>query len=201
MADLSDSQFKFVTTYLGSSKRLDTAKPEPDLGSYAARIKSTLAMHPQAKAVLVGLLKAASDAQKSQNTAEVQRQLAMLQERLDALDGAPPLPDLKSILEVGLAKASQSLLPEDPTMIFTAYEAAQAEVQTLPAGIRDAALRFTTELNQLRARGDQLVARLKKGDLPPTEAAAHHSEVDQICVRLEDITADLHKVLQSEGAI
>jgi hypothetical protein len=201
LTNLNATQLQFLQKYLNMPAMTDGGEETLKSGPLARRTLAAIAAHPRAERVLNGLLGAVYAAENAGDEAGFSRCAELLTDRLDTLQNAPDIPDIKSVVELGLAEASQMLLPEDPAIVEAAFEEARAAMGTLPDGIRDAAVAYEAELIRLRARGDALVAKLEKGDLPPTEAAAHHSEVDQICVRLEVMTSEFQKVFLAEGVL
>lgn len=201
MPELNEVQLQFIKKYLGITGLGDTGGLSVDLDSIAKRTHDAVAAHPEVERVLLGLLRSLQDAVTAGDSTQADNQMTLLTDRLDTLDTTTRLPDINSVVEMGLAEASCQLLPEDPEVVQALYEEARANLSTLPDSIRDAAVSYEAELNRLRIRGDALVARLKKGEMPPTETAAHHSEVDQICIRLEEMTSEFHKLLASQDAL
>lgn len=201
MPELNEVQLQFIKKYLGITGLGDTGDLSVDFDSIAKRTHDAVAAHPEVERVLLGLLRSLQDAVTVGDSTQADTQMTFLTDRLDTLDTTTRLPDIKSVVEMGLAEASRQLLPEDPEVVQALYEEARTNLSTLPDSIRDAAVSYEAELNRLRIRGDALVARLKKGEMPPNETAAHHSEVDQICIRLEEMTSEFHKLLASQDAL
>lgn len=205
MVDLNKEQSEFLAKFLnGGSEGTSADDVKGDaarLKSLARRTKATLTLVPKAERILTGLLTAAEVAFEAGDFKESERQANMLEERLDTLEDTETLPKLEEVVQQGLLANSQALLPEDEAALAASYEAALAELEGLPDNIRDACVAFSAELNTLKARGEQLVALLEKGDLSTKDRAAHHSEVDQIYARVETLNDGFASLLKKEGVL
>lgn len=205
MSDLTDQQVAFLNKFLGLGiGRSEGVSDGIDARRHAAMASKVALMvekHPRAGRILDGLLRAAGTALAEGDTAEFQRQAQLLDDRLDALGEMQELPDPKEVLDRGLLDLSRELSPEEAAALEIAYNEAQETIGELPETVREPAREYVVEMSRMRQRGEQLVERLKAGGLSVKERAAHHSEIDQICVRVEQLAADLTNILKREGVL
>jgi len=199
---LTEAQRAFIDAYL--LKRTQdggTGMPDVNFKVLAGRIASIVADNSGAKRPLEGLLKAAQAAVAGGDASEAKRQLELLQDSLESWSGAGALPNLKDVLDGGLAELSRTLSPEDIEGLAEASEQVDEVLAVLPDHVQKATKVYTAEISQLRARGDRLVKMLESGSLPPFSKAAHHNEIDQICLRIEARTAEMKKILEKENVL
>lgn len=204
MVDLTQQQISFLNKFIGLNLSSDGEDAAPDraaLKAAAIRVKAVVESKPQAKMILEGLLREAAQALDAGDAGESERQMSMLSERLDTWEGMDALPDLKSIIDDGLLGKSQQLTPEQSEAVSAAYETTKADLEIFPESVRGAAATFMADLDRLKQRGEQLVGLIEAGDLGPSQRAAHHNEIDQICIRIEGMTADLKSLFEKENVL